>query len=30
MLLDRDGDLILCDFGVSQFFNSENDILKGT
>ena len=30
IMLDDDGKLILCDFGVSQFFSAENDILKGT
>ena len=30
LMLDSQGKLVLCDFGVSQFFSVENDILKGT
>ena len=30
LMLDSQGKLVLCDFGVSQFFSAENDILKGT
>lgn len=29
-MLDEEGNLILCDFGVSQFFSSEDDLLSGT
>ena len=29
-MLDKDGKVHLCDFGVSQFFDAENDTLKGT
>ena len=27
LMIDKSGRLILCDFGVSQFFGSDNDIL---
>ena len=30
IMLDEHGKLILCDFGVSQFFTADNDVLKGT
>ena len=30
MMLNKDGKLILCDFGVSQFFESQTGIIKGT
>ena len=29
-MLDDSGKLVLCDFGVSQFFKEDNDVLKGT
>ena len=29
-MLDKDGKVHLCDFGVSQFFDPNNDTLKGT
>ena len=29
MMLDEDDKLILCDFGVSQFFEADNDIIRG-
>ena len=30
IMLDEHGKLILCDFGVSQFFTADNDVLQGT
>ena len=30
MMLDKAGQMILCDFGVSQFFENGTDLLKGT
>ena len=30
LMLDSQGKLKLCDFGMSQFFSGANDILKGT
>ena len=30
MMLDENDRLVLCDFGVSQFFSSKNDLLVGT
>ena len=30
MMLDQNDKLILCDFGVSQFFEADNDLIKGT
>jgi serine/threonine protein kinase len=30
LLLDANDDLILCDFGVSQFFKSQEDFIAGT
>ena len=29
-MLNEKGQIALCDFGVSQFFTADNDILKGT
>ena len=29
-MLDADGKLYLCDFGVSQFFKKENDVIRNT
>ena len=32
MMINKDGALVLCDFGVSQFFthhNSKRDVVKG-
>ena len=30
MMIDSSGKLVLCDFGVSQFFEADNDLVKGT
>ena len=30
MMLDKENKLILGDFGVSQFFEADSDIIKGT
>ena len=30
MMLDEEGNLILCDFGVSQIFKSSTDLIHGT
>ena len=29
-MLDSEGKLILCDFGVCQFFTAQTDVIKGT